>query len=208
MRSMPGPSPGKRLRRALHNHDEADRTSFGKSTPGACPVVGNHLAALQHILLPAYRPAVSGVLAGDLPGGLQTLPVTPRSAPAGLVGVSLETSYPRGQPPQQRHTRPACDAVAHAFGSARGSAATTDAGFGTRTGYSTPPVPLAAAFDSGRRCAPATALGRRHGCPQWRLAAAAIDWHADWRVRRPGARLPAPPGRQPLELARAARQAA
>src|ERR1022692_3592657 len=91
MRNMPGPSPSGLLRRASHNH-EADRASFTESTGSAGPIVGNHLAAFHGETVLAHGPAVSGVLEPEFPGGPQTLPITPRSACAGLVGVSVETA--------------------------------------------------------------------------------------------------------------------
>src|ERR1022692_4351470 len=165
MRNMPGPSPSGLLRRASHNH-EADRASFTESAGSAGPIVGNHLAAFHGETVPAHGPAVSGVLEPEFPGGPQTLPITPRSACAGLVGVSVETAYPHGQPARQQHARSACVAVAvaHAVGSAGGFAATTAAWLIVRPGCAPAPVSPAAAFDSRGWRAPATALDRRHGC--------------------------------------------
>src|SRR6266567_8420585 len=135
MRNMPGRSPNKRLRRASHSH-EADRERFTESAGGATPAAGNHLATRHHVPLPAHRPAVSEVFAGKLPGSLQALSVTARSAPAGMVGVSLEAPHLYRPPASQHHARPACVAVAHAAGSAGRFAATTHIRFVAQPGYS------------------------------------------------------------------------
>src|SRR6202035_2682337 len=100
MRNMSGLSPSNRLRRASHNH-EADGSSFAEGGRGACPVVGNNLAAFHPVPLPAHGRSVSGVFEPELPAGLEALPVAPRSACAGLVGVSVETPYHLRQPAQQ-----------------------------------------------------------------------------------------------------------